>query len=163
ATRPSSSRNRSTPSPPISARSRSSQVVALGPPAGRARSDKSCACEFLPFASWLLHRRWQRPGRPTVRRRAPPSAAAPRLRAPATISAGPWVLAQGSATFPSPNLGINSFQPYYQAYTTGSDTVIQGYFDYRPKGLGEAIVAARSTDAGRSWSFQSQVLTYLPA
>jgi hypothetical protein len=80
----------------------------------------------------------------------------------ATIAAGPWVLAQGTAAYPTPNPGINSFQPYYQAYTTGTDQIIQGYFDYRPKDLGEAIVAATSTDGGRSWTFQSQALVYTP-
>jgi hypothetical protein len=76
-----------------------------------------------------------------------------------SIAGGPWVLAQGTAAFPAPNPATNFLQPYYQGYTTGSDSTLQGYFDYRPKGMAEAIVAARSTDGGRTWTFQSQVLS----
>jgi hypothetical protein len=78
----------------------------------------------------------------------------------ANITGGPWVLAEGASAFPSPNPGTNSFQPYYQAQTVGTDGTIQGYFDYRVKDLAEAVVAARSTDGGKSWTFQSQVLSW---
>jgi hypothetical protein len=80
----------------------------------------------------------------------------------ASVTGGPWVLAQGATAFPTANPGTNLFQPYYQAHTDGSDTVIQGYFDYRPKDQAESIVAARSTDGGKSWTVQSEVLRYTP-
>jgi hypothetical protein len=95
---------------------------------------------FLSVVSWI-------PGGPAQR---------------ASINGGPWVLAQGAAAFPTANPGVNSFQPYYQAHTVGDDVSIQGFFDYRPKDKAEAIVAASSSDGGRSWTFQSQVLRYDP-
>jgi hypothetical protein len=80
----------------------------------------------------------------------------------AMIAGGPWVLSQGASAFPTPNPGMSPFQPYYQAHTMGSDSVIEGYFDYRPKDKTEGIVSARSTDGGKTWAFQSQVLAYTP-
>src|SRR5947208_15244983 len=67
----------------------------------------------------------------------------------AQISGGPWVLAEGDAQtpmagFPAPNPGVSAFEPYYHSYTTGTDQSIQGYFDYRPYGYEEAVVAASS-------------------
>lgn len=83
----------------------------------------------------------------------------------ASINGGPWVLGQGTAVdplagFPTPNPGLNFFQPYYQAFVTGTDRTLQGYFDYRIKDTREAVVAASSTDGGRTWTFQSEVLRY---
>lgn len=85
----------------------------------------------------------------------------------AVITGGPWVLAEGTAAaptanYPAPNPGTNAFAPYYHPYVVGDDSLFVGWFDYRPKDLGEAIVAAYSTDRGRSWTFQSQALTYTP-
>jgi hypothetical protein len=34
---------------------------------------------------------------------------------------------------------------------------VKGYFDYRPKDINEAVVAATSTDAGQTWTFQQMV------
>lgn len=80
----------------------------------------------------------------------------------ATISGGPWTLSQGAGAYPSPNPGVAPFAPYYHAFVFGDDAQYVGYFDYRPKDRGEAIVAATSTDQGRSWTFRSQALTYSP-
>ncbi|WP_340095088.1 hypothetical protein [Nostoc punctiforme] len=91
-----------------------------------------------------------------------------------TITGGPWTLGQGptSKTQPSVgycvngvtqrNPGTNLFQPYYFPLTIGKGNKLQGYFDYRPKDSNEAIVAASSNDAGRSWIFQQEVLELNP-
>src|SRR3974377_2567791 len=38
------------------------------------------------------------------------------------------------------------------------EKTLQGYFDYRPRNIDEAIVAAFSDDGGRTWQFQQEVL-----
>ncbi|HEX8953539.1 MAG TPA: hypothetical protein VF945_16900 [Polyangia bacterium] len=85
----------------------------------------------------------------------------------AVISGGPWVLGEGTATnptagYPTPNPGTNYFQPYYHAFVVGDDAAYLGFFDYRPKDLGEAVVAATSTDRGRTWTFAGEALMYTP-
>src|ERR1035438_6755605 len=98
----------------------------------------------------------------------------------ATIAGGPWTLSQGgSATTggaydgPIPyctpgNTGggtelvngptvVNTFNPYYFPFVVGSGQNVKGYFDYRPKNINEAVVAATSTNAGQSWTFQQMV------
>ena len=47
--------------------------------------------------------------------------------------------------------------PYYVPQVTGRGTVLQGYFDYRPRNVNEAPVAASSSDGGNTWTFQQQV------
>jgi hypothetical protein len=97
-----------------------------------------------------------------------------------TIAGGPWTLGQGgSATTggaydgPTPycNPGnsaggtprvnssstINTFNPYYFPFVLGSGQNVKGYFDYRPRDINEAVVAATSTNAGQSWTFQEMV------
>ena len=50
-------------------------------------------------------------------------------------------------------------QPYYFPFVTASQNgVLTGYFDYRPKDSDEALVAARSTDHGRTWHFAGEAL-----
>jgi hypothetical protein len=39
----------------------------------------------------------------------------------------------------------------------GSGQNVKGYFDYRPKDINEAVVAATSTNAGQTWTFQEMV------
>jgi hypothetical protein len=86
------------------------------------------------------------------------------------IAGGPWTLEQAAASTALPSAGycvggvqqtnpaIERMQPYYFPLTVGSGEHLQGYFDYRPKDNNEAIVAAVSDDAGRSWTFQQEVL-----
>jgi hypothetical protein len=86
----------------------------------------------------------------------------------AQIMGGPWVLAEADAAaptggFPTPNPGTNTFQPYYQSFVAGNDQVMQGFFDYRPYKLEEAIVAAASSDFGRTWTFQQKALDFSPS
>jgi hypothetical protein len=49
-------------------------------------------------------------------------------------------------------------QPYYFPFITGQGNHLQGYFDYRPKDIDEAVAAALSDDAGHTWTFQQKVL-----
>lgn len=98
----------------------------------------------------------------------------------ATIAGGPWTLSQGgSATTggaydgPTPyctpgnssggtplvnsTSTVSTFNPYYFPFVVGSGQSVKGYFDYRPKNINEAVVAATSTDAGQTWTFQQMV------
>lgn len=56
------------------------------------------------------------------------------------------------------NPGTERMQPYYFPYITGSGMNLQGYFDWRPKDIDEAVAAAYSKDAGLTWTFQQKVL-----
>ena len=66
--------------------------------------------------------------------------------------------------------GFNPMQPYYFPFVrpngTRIDGFIEGLFDYRPRNEQEAVVAAVSTDFGKSWFFQGEALglnPYCPA
>ncbi|HXW44237.1 MAG TPA: hypothetical protein VEL03_05595 [Streptosporangiaceae bacterium] len=53
--------------------------------------------------------------------------------------------------------------PYYFPFVQReADGSLLGYFDYRPKDTDEAIVAARSTDGGKSWQFVGEALEQNP-
>lgn len=56
------------------------------------------------------------------------------------------------------NPGTQRMQPYYFPVVSGHGKHLQGYFDYRPKDIDEAVAAAFSDDAGQSWTFQQLVL-----
>ncbi|HTB13682.1 MAG TPA: hypothetical protein VK752_19035 [Bryobacteraceae bacterium] len=100
--------------------------------------------------------------------------------AQATIAGGPWTLSQGGsatsggafdgpvpyctpgnssggAALVNPSSTVNTFNPYYFPFVVGSGQNVKGYFDYRPKNINEAVVAATSTNAGQSWTFQEMV------
>ena len=87
------------------------------------------------------------------------------------VIGGPWTLEQSGTAVglksagycdanknPVPNPGIQRMQPYYFPYITGQGRHLQGYFDYRPKDIDEAVAAASSDDAGHTWNFQQKVL-----
>jgi hypothetical protein len=87
------------------------------------------------------------------------------------IVGGPWTLEQSGAAVglksagycdasgkQVPNPGVERMQPYYFPFITGHGRHLQGYFDYRPKDIDEAVAAAWSSDAGRTWNFQQKVL-----
>lgn len=87
------------------------------------------------------------------------------------ITGGPWTLEQSGAAVGLKsagycdskgnqigNPGTERMQPYYFPVVTGSGKHLQGYFDWRPKDTDEAVVAAKSDDAGYSWTFQQKVL-----
>src|SRR5262249_24568748 len=72
-------------------------------------------------------------------------------------SGGPSPRAGGPA--PQPAGTPLAMQPYYFPFVTrGRDGVLTGYFDYRPKDVNEAVVAATSTDGGRTWRFRGEAL-----
>jgi hypothetical protein len=53
--------------------------------------------------------------------------------------------------------------PYYFPFVSrGPGGTLTGYFDWRPKDTDEAVVAARSTDGGRSWRFEGEALEQNP-
>jgi len=56
------------------------------------------------------------------------------------------------------NPGTERMQPYYFPFITGHGSHLQGYFDWRPKDINEAVAAAFSDDAGFTWTFQQKVL-----
>ena len=56
-----------------------------------------------------------------------------------------------------PSTTVNKFNPYYFPWVVGSGQSVKGYFDYRPKNINEAVVAATSTNAGQSWTFEQMV------
>jgi hypothetical protein len=87
----------------------------------------------------------------------------------ATITGGPWTLGQGPATqmnpaadYPNPNPGRFFMQPYFWPQVLPAGRDLLGYFDYRPRKMQEAVVAARSADGGRSWTFLQLALNFNP-
>lgn len=88
----------------------------------------------------------------------------------ATIKGGPWSLGQNGSSPVTPTgpntycVGgtplvntptiANTFSPYYFPFVIGKGQNMQGYFDYRPRNINEATVAAKSTDGGLTWQFQ---------
>ncbi len=90
-----------------------------------------------------------------------------------TLAGGPWTLSQGpnpdttyctAAGVPivNPSTAVNKMNPFYFPFVTGLGNNLQGYFDYRPDSINEAIVAANSTDGGLTWNFQQQVASLSP-
>jgi hypothetical protein len=98
----------------------------------------------------------------------------------ATIAGGPWTLSQGGSStgggaydgptpyctpgnssggtaLVNPSTSVNTFNPYYFPFVVGSGQSVKGYFDYRPKNINEAVIAATSGNAGQSWTFQQMV------
>src|SRR5271165_4393746 len=87
-----------------------------------------------------------------------------------TLAGGPWTLSQGAnpdttyctaggtgVPIVNPTSTVNTMNPFYFPFVTGSGNNLQGYFDYRPDAINEAIIAAKSTDGGQTWTFQQQV------
>lgn len=56
------------------------------------------------------------------------------------------------------NPGTERMQPYYFPVIQGHGNKLQGYFDWRPKDIDEAVAAAYSNDGGFTWKFQQKVL-----
>ncbi len=111
---------------------------------------------------------------------------------PAQITGGPWTLTQlaggnasvkANAPYLASGSGVNvswnycdaggklvsntvatpvNMQPYYFPHVWGDGQNLQGLFDYRPKDLNEAIVAATSVDGGKTWTFKQQAFMRWP-
>ena len=86
------------------------------------------------------------------------------------ITGGPWTLEQSGAAVglksagyckngvQVPNPATQRMEPYYFPFITGTGKHLQGYFDYRPKDIDEAVAAAWSDDAGHTWTFQQKTM-----
>lgn len=58
-----------------------------------------------------------------------------------------------------PNGTTLPFSPaYFPHIVRNADGSLTGYFDYRPKDTDEAVVAARSTDNGKDWTYEGEAL-----
>jgi hypothetical protein len=92
-----------------------------------------------------------------------------------TLAGGPWTLSQGAnpdttyctsggigVPIVNPPTTVNTMNPFYFPFVTGTGNNLQGYFDYRPDAIDEAIAAAKSSDGGRTWTFQQQVASLSP-
>lgn len=92
-----------------------------------------------------------------------------------TLAGGPWTLSQGAnpdttyctaggtgVPIVNPPTTVSTMNPFYFPFVTGSGNNLQGYFDYRPDAIDEAIVAAKSADGGQTWTFQQQVASLSP-
>lgn len=57
-----------------------------------------------------------------------------------------------------------AMQPYYFPFVTSDDggRTLTGLFDYRPKDTDEAVVSAKSTDHGRTWTYTGEALEQNP-
>src|SRR5215467_9528790 len=109
----------------------------------------------LVTQAWHDTVRWTRNGAPTE----------------TYITGGSWTLEQSGAAVGLKsagycdasgnqigNPGTERMQPYYFPFVTGHGKHLQGYFDWRPKDIDEAVAAASSDDAGVTWTFQQKVL-----
>jgi hypothetical protein len=99
-----------------------------------------------------------------------------------TLAGGPWLLPQGGpytevsgtttvggpfdgstpycfngVPIVNPSTTVNTMQPFYFPFVSGRGLNLQGYFDYRPRDISEAVVSASSADGGQTWQFQQQV------
>jgi hypothetical protein len=51
---------------------------------------------------------------------------------------------------------------YFPHVVMNADGTMTGYFDYRPKDADEALIAATSTDGGKSWTYNGEALEENP-
>src|SRR5262249_34786696 len=97
----------------------------------------------------------------------------------ATINGGPWTTTQLAASGEVDTLGVTlthrnfgycnpfgangvrqsnprvaTMSPYYFPMVIGSGTTLQGFFDWRDKDTNEGVIAAKSSDGGKTWTFQ---------
>ncbi|MDR3467053.1 MAG: hypothetical protein P4M07_14045 [Xanthobacteraceae bacterium] len=60
------------------------------------------------------------------------------------------------------NVGTSVMQPFYFPFVRRNGSVIEGFFDYRPRNQQEATVAAVSSDWGKTWQFTGMALALNP-
>jgi hypothetical protein len=54
------------------------------------------------------------------------------------------------------NPGTERMRHYYFPVVAGRGKHLQGYFDWRPKDIDEAVAAAFTEDGGHTWTFQQK-------
>jgi hypothetical protein len=86
------------------------------------------------------------------------------------ITGGGWTLEQSGAAVglksagycannqQVENPGTERMEPYYFPVVVGRGKHLQGYFDWRPKDIDEAVAAAFTDDGGFTWTYQQRVL-----
>ena len=92
-----------------------------------------------------------------------------------TLAGGPWTLSQGAnpdttyctnggigIPIVNPTTTVTTFNPFYFPFVTGTGNNLQGYFDYRPDAINEAVMAAKSSDGGLTWTYQQMVASLSP-
>ncbi len=62
----------------------------------------------------------------------------------------------------APNVGTSLMQPFYFPFVRRNGSVLEGFFDYRPRNEQEAVVAAVSSDWGMTWHFTGMALALNP-
>jgi hypothetical protein len=76
---------------------------------------------------------------------------------------GNQVTASSGAPARQPASTTLPFAPaYFPHVVRNTDGSLTGYFDYRPKDADEALVAASSTDNGKSWTYEGEALEQNP-
>jgi len=60
------------------------------------------------------------------------------------------------------NVGTSLMQPFYFPFVRRNGSVLEGFFDYRPRNEQEAVVAAVSSDWGLTWHFTGMALALNP-
>lgn len=60
------------------------------------------------------------------------------------------------------NSGKSVMQPFYFPFVRQNGTVLEGFFDYRPRNEQEALVTATSSDLGLTWTFKGEALALNP-
>ena len=92
------------------------------------------------------------PGNPSVHAAAPYLAAGSGVNVSwdyCDITGGTGALTMNPTTAAPVNM-----QPYYFPRVFGVGNNLKGFFDWRPKDMNEAVVAATSSDGGLTWTFQ---------
>jgi hypothetical protein len=87
----------------------------------------------------------------------------PSTSGPPYVGSGtPYASYCGANGRPAENHGLSLMQPYYFPFVRRRGSILEGFFDYRPRNEQEAVVAAISTDWGASWIFKGEALALNP-
>jgi hypothetical protein len=138
--------------------------VSADPPVAIGYVQKSLAEASIAGGPWTLHQKLGRNPH-DASGILPPSGTKTPFNPPTTQFGTPYAgyCANGQVQTAQ---GFNPMQPYYFPFVRPNDGWLQGFFDYRLRNQQEAVVAAISTDLGKSWFFQGEALglnPYCPA
>ena len=126
-------------------------------PRGAPRPDRGPR----PSRTWRSTR--ARPARPTATSPYPSGTVG--TPGPSTATAGPATSRPSRPARPArqPAGTTLPFAPaYFPHIVRNADGSLTGYFDYRPKDADEALVAAKSTDDGKDWTYEGEALEQNP-